>query len=191
LLYTAGRVATYALLGASVGLVGGMFRVSGFQQWLAIGIGVLMLIGVVFPSRLTLALGKVPGFAAVEGVIRRALSRLFGRHSLPALLLIGVLNGFLPCGLVYVALGAAATAGGAGEAVLFMIGFGLGTVPAMLGVSLFGGRIGGALRVKFSRAVPVVIGMVAVLLILRGMNLGIPYLSPKVVAVTEEVDCCH
>jgi hypothetical protein len=72
-----------------------------------------------------------------------------------------------------------------------MAGFGFGTIPAMLGVSLFGGRIGDTMRARFSRAVPVVIAMVAVLLILRGMNLGIPYVSPEVKAETEEVDCCH
>jgi uncharacterized protein len=191
LLYNAGRVVMYALLGAGIGMVGGMFRMSGLQQWLSIVVGVLMLVGVLFPSRLTALLGKIPGFPALEGALRRALSALFARRSLGALLLIGLLNGFLPCGLVYVALGAASTTGGPAEAAVFMAGFGFGTIPAMLGVSLFGGRIGGTLRAKFSRAVPVVIAMVAVLLILRGMNLGIPYVSPKVTAETEEVDCCH
>jgi sulfite exporter TauE/SafE len=146
---------------------------------------------VLFPARLAGVAGKVPGFAALERVLRRTLSALFARRSLGVLLLIGFLNGFLPCGLVYVALGAATTTGGPAEAAVFMAGFGFGTIPAMLGVSLFGGRIGGALRAKLSRAVPVVIGVVAVLLILRGMNLGIPYLSPRVKAETEDVDCCH
>jgi uncharacterized protein len=191
LFYNVGRVVMYTLLGAVIGVVGGMFRISGLQQWLSIAVGILMLVGVLFPARLTVLLGRIPGFAAMEGAVRRALTTLFSHRSLGALLLIGFLNGFLPCGLVYVALGAASTTGGPAGAAVFMAGFGFGTIPAMLSVSLFGGRIGGPLRAKFSRAVPVVIAMVAVLLILRGMNLGIPYVSPKVTAETEDVDCCH
>ena len=191
LLYNAGRVLLYTLLGAVIGLAGGIFRVSGTQQWLSVGVGALMLIGVLFSTSLTSLFTRIPGLAAVDGALRKHLSALFSRSSFAALFLIGILNGFLPCGLVYVALGAAATSGGPAEAALFMAGFGLGTVPAMLGAALFGGRIGGRLRARFSRAVPVVIGLVAVLLILRGLNRGIPYLSPRVEPEKEEVDCCH
>jgi sulfite exporter TauE/SafE len=191
LLYNVGRVVMYSLLGAVIGVVGGMFRISGLQQWLSIAVGILMLVGVLFPARLAGVAGKVPGFATLEGALRRTLSALFARRSLGVLLLIGFLNGFLPCGLVYVALGAASTTGGPAEAAVLMAGFGFGTIPAMLGVSLFGGRISGVLRAKLSRAVPVVIAMVAVLLILRGLGLGIPYVSPKVNAETEDVNCCH
>jgi hypothetical protein len=189
--YNAGRVLTYALLGGLLGGVGGMFRMSGLQQWLSIGVGVLVLAGVLFPAAFSGWLGRIPAYAALERGLRRSIGALFSRNSLPVLLLIGILNGFLPCGFVYIALGAAATVGDPGGAATFMAGFGAGTLPVMLGVSLFGARIGNTFRGKLSRAVPVMVAIVAVLLILRGLNLGIPYVSPKIVAESEEVDCCH
>jgi len=63
-----------------------------------------------------------------------------------AMLLVGLLNGLLPCGFVYAALGTAVTAGGVALSTVFMIGFGLGTGPAMLSVSLLGRVAGSTLR---------------------------------------------
>jgi len=191
LLYNAGRVMMYSLLGAVVGMVGGAFRMSGLQQWLSIAVGVLILLAALFPARISAILNVVPGVATLQNMVRQGLSSLFSRQTLPALVLIGLLNGFLPCCFVYMALGAASTVGSTGGAALFMAGFGAGTIPLMFGVSVFGGRIGVALRARFTRAVPIVVACVAALLILRGMNLGIPYVSPKVDDGTEHVAHCH
>ena len=109
------------------------------------------------------------------------------------LLLFGLLNGLLPCGLVYAALAGAAATGGPLGGALFMAAFGLGTIPAMLAVSLAGRLITAPWRARFQRAVPVAMAVLAVLFIVRGLSLGIPYLSPDLSpeAVAGGRSCCH
>jgi sulfite exporter TauE/SafE len=102
--------------------------------------------------------------------------------------LLGGLNGLLPCGLVYVACAGALATGGLLSGWLFMICFGLGTVPLMLALALPGRALQAALAQKFRRVIPVTLAIVAVLLIVRGLGLGIPYLSPALSAGTS---CCH
>jgi hypothetical protein len=115
-----------------------------------------------------------------------------------ALFSMGFLNGLLPCGLVYTALIGATAVGEVGRSALFMTVFGLGTVPALLGISLAGKLLSLKYRSAVRKAVPVFSVVVALILILRGMNLGIPMLSPKVQHVQHqqtaqpqtEIDCC-
>jgi hypothetical protein len=191
LLYNSGRVIMYALLGGMIGAFGSAIRFSGLQQGISVAAGVLVLIAALFPGPLSRWVGVMPGVKSGEAWVRERLAALIRRRSLPALLLIGFLNGFLPCGFVYVALGAATTAGSVGGSVLFMAGFGVGTVPVLLAVSLLGRRLGEGLRRYSRRLIPVLGACLALLFILRGMNLGIPYVSPKVTTEETQVDCCH
>jgi len=87
-----------------------------------------------------------------------------------------VLNGFLPCGLVYVACAAAVPLGSIFAGLTYMIAFGLGTIPVMLAIGVAGRNL--ALRFRYQKLVPVALAVVAMLLIVRGLSLGIPYLSP-------------
>ena len=100
----------------------------------------------------------------------------------------GALNGLLPCGLVYVAISGAIVSGNAFFGGLYMVLFGLGTAPAMWTVGFFGKMIGLRWRLPFAKWVPFSTALVASLLIVRGMNLGVPYLSPKV--VKNQHSCC-
>jgi sulfite exporter TauE/SafE len=93
--------------------------------------------------------------------------------------LIGLINGLLPCGLVYAALFAAVAMGGMIESSVYMLLFGLGTAPLLIALSVFGNFLSPALRSRFNKTVPYFLALVAVLIILRGMNLGIPYISPN------------
>jgi sulfite exporter TauE/SafE len=103
---------------------------------------------------------------------------LLHRRSLLALGLLGLLNGLLPCGLVYVA-GAGATAtSDILDGAEYMAAFGAGTVPMMLAISLSGWLVPFSLRLKLQRLIPVSVFLLAALLILRGLALGIPYVSP-------------
>ena len=97
------------------------------------------------------------------------------------MLAIGVLNGFLPCGFVYMGIAGAMAISSAGpvNGALFMVLFGLGTIPAMLGTSIAGNYINLGFKRKFAKLVPVFAVLLAVIFILRGLNLGIPYISPK------------
>ena len=92
---------------------------------------------------------------------------------------LGIINGFLPCGLVYIALAASMAAGDIGQSVLYMIVFGIGTFPVMLGISLLGNYIKPVLRRRIYKLVPLFVVILGLLLILRGLNIGIPYISPE------------
>jgi sulfite exporter TauE/SafE len=100
-------------------------------------------------------------------------------------LITGILNGLLPCGLVYLAVAGAIATGNVAKSSLFMALFGLGTIPAMLGVAIAKNRITQSMRRHINKAVPVFAVLMACLLVLRGLNLNIPYLSPEL----SKTDC--
>jgi sulfite exporter TauE/SafE len=184
--YNLGRIITYCALGVLFGLVGRTLVLAGLQRWLSIALGLALLAGL-FSSR-KLALWR-PVTSLVER-LKSGMSVLLRRRSTAALFVLGLLNGLLPCGLVYVA-GASATAtGGIFSGLKYMAAFGVGTVPMMLAISLTGGLIPVPLRLQLRKAIPVSVFLLAVLLILRGMDLGIPYVSPADLS-SGRPSCCH
>lgn len=190
-LYNAGRVVTYAALGVPFGLFGHALRLAGWQQGLSIAAGVALLIGAVFYLR------GAPGWWHPSGTLatwtvgmKQLWGRLITRRSAGALFGLGLLNGLLPCGLVYAALTGAAATGSAAGGALFMLLFGLGTFPMMLAISVFGHAIGPALRQRLQRLIPAGLALVAGLLILRGLGLGIPYVSPAFDKADGTPSCC-
>jgi uncharacterized protein len=179
ILYNVGRTITYGVMGGIFGLLGKGIEMAGFQQWASILLGVVMIMSVFFPFIFRgqgndIILGK-----NISQRLVRKLRSMFSNHAKHNLFVIGLLNGLLPCGLVYVAIAGAVNTNDALLGVLFMIAFGLGTIPLMLGVSLVGNMIGIALKRKLSRIIPVFIVVLGIIFILRGMSLGIPYISPK------------
>jgi hypothetical protein len=178
-LYNLGRSVTYGVIGVAAGLLGRTVHVAGYQQGLSIAMGVLLLLAILLPSRFGALITGTKIHARLTMLLTRAWNRLMGKNSPRSLLAIGLLNGFLPCGLVYVALAGAITTGGGLAGGMFMVTFGLGTIPVMLAVSLAGRLMGAGFRSKLRRLIPVAGAMLAVLFILRGMSLGIPYVSPK------------
>jgi len=188
-LYNIGRAMTYATLGLLFGFMGNQFRLWGMQQMISIGAGVLILFFIL--SNFTFA-SKIPMLAVLNSRVQRGLGKLLTTSKHPSSLFpIGLLNGLLPCGLVYVGIAAALATMDTLNGVLLMFFFGVGTIPVMAGLLMFGHLISVNIRHKINRAVPYVVGVMAVMLILRGMNLGIPYLSPKMEKETTEVSCCH
>jgi hypothetical protein len=175
LAYNAGRVLTYAALGAIFGLLGRTLVVVGLQQWVSLALGVLLLVGLAISPK---ALGWAPVIRGVS-LLKQAMGSLLRRRGIASLGLLGLVNGLLPCGLVYVACAGAAATEGVWSGVLYMTVFGLGTAPLMLAISLSGRLVHAALRRWLAKAVPVSVGLVAVLLILRGLGLGIPLVSPR------------
>ena len=172
--YNAGRIVTYCLLGILLGLAGWTFLLAGIQRWISIALGVALLLGL-FASR------KLALWQPVTSIVNQLKSRmsvLLRRRSFAALALLGLLNGLLPCGLVYVACAGALATGGILAGASYMGAFGVGTVPMMLAISLSGNLVPTALRLKLVKTIPVCVFLLATLLILRGMSLGIPYLSP-------------
>jgi uncharacterized protein len=104
-----------------------------------------------------------------------------------------LLNGFLPCGLVYIAVAGAIASGGYMQGALYMFVFGLGTLPIMLAVSLAGNFISLNVRKRINKLIPAFMVVLAFLFILRGMNLGIPYISPQLqqTEITDDSVICH
>jgi len=182
LLYNLGRGLTYTLLGGLVGLVGRGVSFAGWQQGLSVGIGTLMLLVAAVPwmARQVRRVEQAP--SAVLRRITTPMSTLYQSGGPAAMLVIGLLNGLLPCGFVYAALGTAVTTGGVLPSMAFMGGFGLGTGPAMLGVSLLGRMAAASWQARLRRWMPVGLGVVGVLLIIRGLALG-GMLSPLLPAV--------
>jgi hypothetical protein len=172
LLYNGGRVVTYALLGGLAGLVGQVVSLAGFQQALSIGIGTAMVLVAVVPwvGRQARRLEQAP--TALLRRVTAPIGALYRSGGPAAMLLIGLLNGLLPCGFVYAALATAVTAGDPLASMAFMAAFGVGTGPAMLGVSLLGRLSGAAGRARLQRWMPVGLAAVGLLLIVRGLALG-------------------
>lgn len=187
LVYNGGRLLTYGILGIIFGLVGQALGMVGVQRWVSIGAGALILLGLfAWPLRGSSAL-----IARPVARLKSALGGLLQRRTVGSQFLFGGLNGLLPCGLVYVACAAAATTGSVLSGLQFMLVFGLGTVPMMLGLGLAGRFFHARLQGKVQKIIPICLGVMAVLLILRGMSLGIPYFSPHLDTIAGECSCCH
>lgn len=194
-LYNSGRVTTYGLLGVLFGLLGRGIHLAGFQQWTSIILGIAMIVSVLFPFvfREKITVGNLLAGMAARLIAR--LKKLFASRTYRSLLFIGLLNGLLPCGLVYVAIAGAISSGTVLSGTLFMILFGIGTIPLLLIAALAGDAIGRSIRSRMQKAVPYFIFLLGVLFILRGMSLGIPYISPTAEklaphVVVEKGSCC-
>lgn len=200
--YNLGRVLTYAILGFFIGSIGLTIESFGVLQWLSIITGVALIL---YAWRKWLGKSfhaKIPGIN-VNGFVSKGIGSVLRSKFPMKLPLLGLLNGLLPCGMVYVALMNAMLAGNQSGSAFSMIAFGLGTVPAMMAVGFAAGKITGKLRSKLNAAIPYMLTLVGLLVILRGMNLGIPYISPKAemaikhsssMQKTEpemKMDCCH
>ena len=179
LLYNLGRTVTYALMGLVIGIIGEGFSLAGYQQILSVIVGAAMLLIVIFTKYKHFDLPLSGAISKLWIFSKNKLTPLFKSDAAMAPFLIGLINGLLPCGLVYAAIFAAVAMGGMLESSLYMILFGLGTAPLLIALSVFGNFLTPALRNKFNRTVPYLLGLVAILIILRGLNLGIPYISPK------------
>ena len=183
--YNLGRIVTYCLLGVLFGLAGWTFLQAGVQRWVSIALGVTLLLGL-FASRKLVQWNPV---ALVVGQLKSRMAGLLRQRSFASLAVLGLLNGLLPCGLVYASCAAAATTGSILAGAQYMAVFGAGTVPMMLAISLSGKLVPISLRLKLRKAIPVCLFLLGSLLILRGMSLGIPYLSPDMSG--SGAACCH
>ncbi len=189
-LYNTGRIITYSVFGFVFGLIGKSASLFGYQQWLSISLGVLIIFFVILPKRISVFSYKNYITVFFEK-IRSGLGNLFSRKNYSSLFFIGILNGLLPCGLVYMAAAAAVATGDIVDSILFMAFFGLGTLPIMWSLAFFGNYVSIGIRQKIRRAYPYMMMMMGCLLILRGMGLGIPYISPEMKAERKNsIECC-
>lgn len=191
LLYNLGRIFTYSLLGFLFGLLGQSFFLGGFQQVLSISIGVLLLLSVIVTQTNWFNMPRLGFIYSFVNSVKIELGNLFNKKGLHFLFFIGLLNGLLPCGLVYLGIAGAIASGHYLKGAEFMFYFGIGTIPVMYAVAFMGQFITVKYRNYIRKAMPVVVSFMALLLIVRGLNLGIPYLSPQFEKESHKVSCCE
>lgn len=187
LLYQFGRIGTYMLLGVLAGLIGWRIGIAGWQQVFSIVMGIIILFFLL--SRLFLK--KREGWKWFNQKITRLISWSMHRHSFSGMCLMGAANGLLPCGMVYIAITGAMATGTILNATLFMFVFGLGTLPALFSLAFWGSRLSWQNRRAMRKLVPYAVGLTAILLIIRGLNLNIPYLSPFISERSADTVLCH
>ena len=190
--YHLGRIFTYGLLGLLFGFLGKGFYLFGFQQYVSIIIGVIMILMIVLPKKTIhkFSITK-PIYKLLSGVKNR-LGKELKKKRIDTFFTIGFLNGFLPCGLVYMAVFASIATANVLQGSLYMMLFGLGTIPLMTAFVYLGNFTTGLARKRIQQFIPVAVVVIGVLFILRGMGLGIPYVSP--IHMHEMVDggqMCH
>ncbi|MEZ7498797.1 sulfite exporter TauE/SafE family protein [Flavobacterium sp. Arc3] len=192
LTYHVGRLTAYGTIGLVFGLVGKGFFMAGIQQNLSIFIGVAMIAVILIPEKTFAKYNFSKPVFVLISKIKSTLGSQFRNKSYKSLFTIGLLNGFLPCGMVYVALFGAIAMQNAGFGVLYMVLFGLGTVPIMSSVIYINSYLTIPIRNKIQKVIPYVAVLIGVLFILRGLGLGIPYVSPSNMSLfVQENPQCH
>ncbi|WET03523.1 sulfite exporter TauE/SafE family protein [Flavobacterium sp. YJ01] len=190
--YHFGRLTAYATIGLIFGLLGRGFFLAGLQQKMSIIIGVIMIIVVLIPEKKFANYNFSKPVYKIISKIKSNLGSQFKNKSYKSLFTIGLLNGFLPCGMVYVALFGAIAMQSAGFGILYMLLFGIGTIPLMTIVVYVNSLLKLPFRNKIQKAIPYVAVIIGVLFILRGLGLGIPYISPSNMSLfVQQTPNCH
>lgn len=174
LLYQIGRILSYSLLGVLIGLIGEQIWMAGFQQGISIFSGILIVMAACSRLFKFSFLKGGPSFFLVP------FNKLFNyalKHKANHLI-IGLINGFLPCGFVYLALAGALNTGSISQAATYMFWFGLGTLPLMFIAMLSMGFTGMLFRKRINKVIPYFMLCLGIWFIFRGLELNIPYLSP-------------
>lgn len=177
-IYHFGRLLAYSIIGLFFGIVGKSLYIFGLQQQLSIIIGLVMIVLVLIPYK---TLGKYNLSRPLNRVISKvksALGQALKKKTADTFLTIGFLNGFLPCGLVYMAVFGAIATGSLLNGSVYMLLFGLGTIPLMTTAIYLGKFLNATVKQRIQKAIPVFVVIIGALFILRGLGLGIPYLSP-------------
>ena len=172
-MYQAGRIISYCVLGVVIGLIGHQIWLSGLQQGISIFTGVLIIAA---------ACSRIFKLSVSAGgsFLLKPFNKLFGyalKHKANHLI-IGMINGLLPCGFVYLALAGALNTGNVQLAVGYMFWFGVGTAPLMLLATIGMGFTGNLVRQRINKVIPFMMLFLGCWFLLRGMNLDIPYVSP-------------
>jgi sulfite exporter TauE/SafE len=192
--YHFGRILTYSLLGLLFGIAGTTFHFFGIQQQLSIGIGILMILSILAPTQLTNKFSLTRPVYKLVGKVKSALGKELKKRDPETFFIIGFLNGLLPCGLVYMAVFGAIALGNPLQGSVYMALFGIGTIPLMTTAIYLGNFLTIKLKQRILKVIPVVVVVIGLLFILRGLGLGIPYLSPSEMVAVEQISSqqeCH
>jgi uncharacterized protein len=192
--YNLGRVTTYTCIGIVFGIFGLAMHIAGLQQVVSIASGLLILLIQFAPGNLSGKVARRLHLPVLVTSIKKSFSCFFRSKSMAALWMIGMLNGLLPCGFVYLALAGSLATGTIAGGAFYMLLFGLGTFPVMLPLSLTGKMISFGFKNRAQKVVPYITVVIALLFILRGLALDIPYVSPNITndhAASTSISTCH
>lgn len=175
--YNIGRITSYAMAGALIGLLEMLLSLP-FAQGHGHRVLQLLSAAVMASAGLYIA-GLFPRFAYIEKIGSKFWKKIepFGRKLIPVktrfqAFLFGMVWGWLPCGLVYAALALAATAGDSLRSSLTMLAFGLGTLPAVIGVGIMTATLTRLSRMKHFRL------LVGLFMITLALFSAMPWLYP-------------
>ncbi len=183
LTYHLGRISAYSFLGFIFGVFGKGLYLAGFQQQITIIAGTLMIVFVLLPTQKMAKINALNPFYRLITWVKKSLGTQFKSKSKGALYLIGLFNGFLPCGMVYIALFGALATQSIGMGMLYMVFFGLGTIPLMSLVVYFKHLFSDKFRKNIMKFYPFLIVLIGMLFIVRGLGLNIPFLSPNTLSL--------
>ncbi|MEZ4909745.1 MAG: sulfite exporter TauE/SafE family protein [Saprospiraceae bacterium] len=187
--YNIGRVLSYSTLGVILGILGGIASLAGFQKAISISFGAILVGLALFSVNLDHLIGKQKFIKKLYNQIAGFMSSAMKKgRQIPAIQ-VGVINGLLPCGLVYVALMAAITLSNIWGTVGFMVFFGLGTFPAMFLVILLPTMIQGKVRMSLQRLYPILMGLTGFYLIYRGVMSKLPLQLNFIDALNHPIMC--
>ena len=178
--YQLGKATTYVFLGLLFGLIGKGLFIREYQQTLSIIIGVLMIVAVLLSFfKISTSRYTVKPVAKFISKVKTAMAQELRKKKMTSVFTIGFLNGFLPCGLVYMALFGALAQSSVLGSISYMLMFALGTAPLMTTAVFLGNFLSINARNYIQKAIPVFVIIIGILFILRGLGLGIPYISPS------------
>jgi sulfite exporter TauE/SafE len=190
--YHLGRLFAYSLIGLFFGLVGKSLYIFGLQQQLSIVIGIIMILVILIPVQTFNKYNLSKPLYKIISKVKSALGSALKKKTADTFLTIGFLNGFLPCGLVYMAVFASLAMQNTLKGSLYMVLFGIGTIPLMTTAIYLGKFLNSEIKQRIQKAIPVFVILIGLLFILRGLGLGIPYLSPApIVEIASSTLECH
>jgi len=189
--YHIGKLFAYGILGLIFGLLGKSFYLAGMQQQLSIIVGILMIIVALVPEKVFAKYNFSKPVYKIISKVKSNLGQQFKNKSYKSLFTIGLLNGFLPCGMVYVAIFGAIAMQSVSLGISYMLLFGIGTIPMLTAVIYLSNLISFSFRGTLQKIIPVVAVIIGMLFIIRGLGLDIPYLSPSNMSlfVQSEANC--
>ncbi len=190
--YHIGRLLAYAIIGLIFGMLGKSFYMFGLQQQLSIVIGIMMILVVLIPAHIFNKYNFSKPIYGIISKVKSSLGKALKRKTADTFLTIGFLNGFLPCGLVYMAVFASLAMPSIYESSMYMMLFGLGTIPLMTSAIYLGKFLNATIKQRIQKVIPVMVVIIGALFIIRGLGLGIPYVSPApIVDMASSAIECH
>ncbi len=172
-IYHIGRIFTYSLMGAIVGTMGWGISLIGYQKILSITLGALLILSACFTIKSPTQLFNWSFFNRFITSVQKRLGKSLRIAGPLSAFKIGMLNGVLPCGLVYVALAGTVTYTSPQAGALHMLAFGTGTLPMMFGLMFFGGLYRNKIM-RWKRFIPIGLALFGLFLIYRGFIVHVP-----------------